>query len=64
MHREPNVGLDPGTQDHDWAEGRYSTTEPPRCPPPLLGFLVLSFAKQAVGIVGHGGMGRAEGALK
>ena len=22
----------PGPQDHDWSEGRCSTTEPPRCP--------------------------------
>ena len=36
--REPDVGLDPGTQSGDsrikaWAEGRCLTSEPPRCPP-------------------------------
>ena len=30
--REPNVGLDPQTRITLWAEGRCSTTEPPRRP--------------------------------
>lgn len=31
-HREPDVGLNPGTGIMHWAKGRHWTAEPPRCP--------------------------------
>ena len=34
MHREPDVGLDPGaSRIVPWAKGRRQTTAPPRDPP-------------------------------
>ena len=42
MHREPEVGLDPGSaRIAPWAKGRRQTAAPPR-DPPFVQFLTLS----------------------
>ena len=32
MHREPDVGFNPGSPGSPWAKGRHQTTAPPRDP--------------------------------